>query len=89
MALARAQGGKARHGRKVGAVGEQAPVKLATLTDVLTLLTEAVNEVRGMEASINKARAVGYLASVWADCYEVSELARRVQALETAREDAP
>lgn len=85
MAVARAEGGRARHGRRVGRVGEQAPVNLASLDDVLSLLAEAVNEVRGMEPSINKARAVGYLASVWADCYEVSELARRIEALEDIR----
>ena len=85
LAEARRKGGRARHGRNVGSVGAQAPVNLASPNDVLNLLTEAVNEVRGMEASINKARAVGYLASVWADCYETSELERRVAALEAAQ----
>ena len=82
LAEARRKGGRARHGRKVGAVGDSAPVTLASLADVLAILTEAVNEVRALEPGVNKARAVGYLASVWADCYETSELERRVAALE-------
>lgn len=82
MAAARRAGGQARHGRSIGPTGDASPVTLDSLADVLSVLTEAVNEVRGLERSIGKTRAIAYLASVWADCYATSELERRVAALE-------
>jgi len=82
MATARRKGGHARHGRKIGSGGDEAPVALATLADVLQLLARAVNDVLTLENSINRARALGYLAGAWGTLYESSELERRVAALE-------
>jgi len=82
IAEARRKGGQARHGRKVGKVGVAEAVDLASLADVLGLLERAVNDALTLENSISRARTLGYLASVWADLYESSELEKRVAALE-------
>lgn len=84
-AAARRAGGYARHGRRIGAVGEDEAVRLATLDDVLRLLEKAVNDVLTLENSINRARALGYLAGAWGTLYESSELEKRVEALEAQR----
>jgi hypothetical protein len=82
MAAARRAGGHARHGRKIGATGQTPTVTLHSMEDVLELLTLAANDVLGLEASINRARALAYIAATWAKCYETSELERRLSALE-------
>ena len=81
-AAARRAGGKARHGRTIGSTGTGATVTLATLADVLALLERAVNDVLTLENSINRGRALGYLAGAWGTLYESSELEKRVTALE-------
>lgn len=87
IAAARRAGGRARHGRVVGPVGSGQPVKLAAVGDVLALLERAVNDVLALENSVNRARAVGYLAGAWGALYESSELERRIAALEAASHD--
>lgn len=87
MAAARRRGGRARHGRQVGVTGDTAPVALTTLADVLRLLTTAVNDALLLENSLNRARCLGYLAGIWAGCYETSELEKRVAALEAVHGD--
>lgn len=86
-AAARRAGGHARHGRHIGPVGEGEAVRLATLDDVLGLLERAVNDVLTLENSINRARALGYLAGAWGTLYESSELEKRVAALEALYAD--
>jgi len=83
--LARKKGGKARHGRVIGPVGEVAPVSLESIADVLALVAEAVNDVRRLENSIARARCIGYLAGIAGKALEMSELVKRIEALE-ARE---
>jgi hypothetical protein len=82
MAAARRAGGQARHGRKIGTTGDGPAVVLSSLGDVLALLERAVNDVLTLENSVNRARALGYLAGAWGALYESSELERRVAALE-------
>jgi hypothetical protein len=87
IAEARRRGGRARHGRRIGATGDAEAVTLATLDDVLQFLERAVNDVLTLENSINRARALGYLAGAWGTLYESSELERRVAALEALNEN--
>lgn len=79
----RAKGGLARHGRTIGPVaGDLKPVTIRTAADVLPVLEEAVNEVRRMEPSINKARALAYVCGMVVKAFEVTDLQKRVEALE-------
>jgi hypothetical protein len=80
-----ARGGRARHGRTVGTVGDAAaaaPVELATLADVVTLLREEISAVRQLERSLNRGRVMAYLLSVAAKALEASELESRLAELE-------
>jgi|WetSurMetagenome_2_1015567.scaffolds.fasta_scaffold10577_2 hypothetical protein len=85
LAAARRAGGRARHGRKVGTTGDTPAVNLVTLADVLALLQRAVNDCLALENSLSRARTLGYLAGIWGDVFESSELERRVLALEAAQ----
>jgi hypothetical protein len=60
------------------------PFRLKTAQDVLALIEEQVNAVRNeTEArTLEKARAVGYLASISLKAVEVADLSARVEALE-------
>jgi hypothetical protein len=81
-AEARAAGGRARHGRNVGATGDGDPVTIETMGDVVELLTDAVNDLLRLENSIARARAVATLANSLIKALEFAELAERVEALE-------
>ena len=80
---ARSAGGRARHGRSLGAVatGDQG-VKLGSVGDVVALLQETVRDVLTLENSIGRARAVGYLAGIAVRALEVSDLEQRIAVLE-------
>jgi len=80
--LARSKGGRARHGRKLGPVGEGEYVEIRDLGDVLRVLASELNVVLGLEKSISRARCVGYLAGIMANIYQASELEQRLAALE-------
>jgi hypothetical protein len=68
--------------------GGQTPVpeafRLATAADVIDLLAEQVEAVRGdAEAgTLEKARTIGYLAGIALRAIEAGNLAARVEALE-------
>lgn len=79
---ARAKGGHARHGRKIGSTGGADPVEIETAADVLPVLSEEINELRKLERSVKRARAIGYLCGQVVRAFEVSELQTRVEALE-------
>jgi len=87
MADARRRGGLARHGRRIGATGEAAPVRLVELSDVLALLQRVADDLYQMENSVSRSRALVSVATAWADCYKTSELEARVAAVE-ARQNA-
>ena len=66
-----------------------AEFRLKTARDVLELIVEQVNAVRAeAEAgTLEKARCLGYLATIALRAVEVAELADRVDALERALKD--
>lgn len=82
MAAARSAGGRARHGRKIGVTGTGEPVRLAELADVLTLLERVAADLYALENSVSRGRALVSVASVFVDSYKVTELERRLAALE-------
>ena len=82
IAEARRKGGAARHGRRIGAVGEHDPVTIGGPADLLSLLVRAVNDALELENSISRARTLGYIAGVYAGIWTGTELERRVAALE-------
>ena len=60
-----------------------APVVIEIPGDTLRILTEAINDVRALENSVARSRALGYLCGVVIKAFEVTELEGRMQALET------
>src|SRR5918995_7435979 len=60
------------------------PFRLKTARDVLALIEEQVNAVREEPeaGTLEKARAVGYLAGIALKAVEVANLSGRVEALE-------
>ena len=60
------------------------PFRLKTARDVLALIEEQVNAVRDEPeaGTLEKARAVGYLAGVALKAVEVADLSARVEAVE-------
>ena len=79
---ARRKGGRARHGRHVGPVGQAEPVTLDTMDDVATLLQQTINDTLKLENSLQRARTIGYLAGLVLKALEMSTLEQRVAALE-------
>lgn len=87
-AEARRAGGRARHGRTIGVVGQDVePVELRSVADVLALLERTANDLAGLENSINRARAFVALAAVAVRTIETSELEQRLTALEARLSD--
>jgi hypothetical protein len=60
------------------------PFRLKTAQDVLTLIEEQVNAVREEPeaGTLEKARAVGYLAGIALKAVEVADLSARLEAVE-------
>ena len=60
------------------------PFRLKTARDVLALIEEQVNAVRDEPeaGTLEKARAVGYLAGIALKAVEVADLSARVEAVE-------
>jgi hypothetical protein len=83
-AAARAKGGRARHGRQIGEVGNAAPVEIHTMADVVALLQNTINDALSLENSLQRARTIGSLASVIIKALEYATLEERVEALEQA-----
>lgn len=82
VAAARQRGGRARHGRNIGSTGTSAPVTLRELADVLVLLERVCTDLYELENSVARGRALVSLAGVFVDSYKVTELERRLLALE-------
>ena len=80
---ARAKGGRARHGRTLGDLGNGERVTIDSLGDVITVLAGELAELLSLERSISRARAVGYLCSILSGIYQTAELEARIVALET------
>jgi hypothetical protein len=60
------------------------PFRLRTARDVLALIEEQVNAIRDAPeaGTLEKARAVGYLAGIALKAVEVADLSARVEAVE-------
>jgi hypothetical protein len=87
---ARSKGGRARHGRHIGPVGQPEPVTLDTMADVAALLRRTINDTLQLENSLHRARTVGYLAGLFLKAMDMAALEQRVAAVERAlkiRED--
>jgi hypothetical protein len=80
--LARRKGGRARHGRHLGPVGQAEPITLGSMADVAALLQETINETRRLENSIQRARTLGYLAGQLIKAMDMAELEDRVARIE-------
>jgi hypothetical protein len=74
---ARSKGGRARHGRHIGPVGQAEPVVLDTMADVATLLERAINETLQLENSIQRARTLGYLANLYVKALKMTPFSQR------------
>lgn len=85
-AQARAAGGRARHGRRVGVTGDGDPVSLASVGDVLDLLQRTARDLFKLENSVSRARAVTSLCTAALKVFEVGELEERIAALENLME---
>jgi hypothetical protein len=79
---ARSKGGRARHGRHIGPVGQSEPVELDTMADVATLLRQTINDTLNLENSLQRARTIGYLSGLFIKALDVAVLEQRVIALE-------
>lgn len=80
---ARSAGGRARHGRTLGAVaGGGQGVTLGSVGDVVALLEVTVRDVLGLENSVSRARAIGFLAGIALRGLEAGELEDRIGRLE-------
>jgi hypothetical protein len=89
---ARSKGGRARHGRRIGPVGQAEPVVLDTMVDVAALLERAINETLQLENSIQRARTLGYLANLYIKALRATPFALRGTRIRRAldsQEDPP
>jgi len=82
---ARAKGGHARHGRKIGSTGRRGGVRITCAADTLPVVADAINDLLGLEVSISRSRAIGYLAGVVCNVYETTDLTERIEGLERAQ----
>ena len=83
-AEARAKGGHARHGRRIGKMGKPGPVEIQDMADVVTLLETTINDALSLENSLQRARTIATLANVVIKALEFATLEERVAALELA-----
>jgi len=83
---ARSRGGRARHGRHVGPVGQAEPIPLETMADVATLLRRTIDDTFQLENSLQRARTLGYLANLFLKALDMADLEQRVMAIERALE---
>ena len=79
---ARSQGGRARHGRRIGPHHPDQPIALKTIKDVATLLQHTIGETLLLENSLHRARTVGYLAGHLIKALDIAALEERIARLE-------
>ena len=83
----RSAGGRARHGRKLAATtfsDDRGPVRICTVTDILSLLERAAHDLMTLENSISRARALTGVAVAALKALEVGEIENRIAVLEGA-----
>lgn len=80
---AQTSGGLASSRARSGAEWEPVePLALATIEDIVKLMTEQLNELRGLEPSPAKGRSIFYGISLLIRLYEVLVLERRLTEIE-------
>jgi hypothetical protein len=84
--VARSKGGRARHGRHIGPVGQPAPLTLDTTADVATLLQRTIDDTLQLENSLQRARTIGYLAGLFLKALDMAVLEQQIAALKRALE---
>jgi hypothetical protein len=78
-AAARKKGGQNRRTAKADSHG---PYRIETVDDIKLSLNDALNDVYLLENSHARARSIGYLCQILIRAFEVSELEKRLEALE-------
>ena len=76
----RASGGKQN---AIGIVEPLTPIPLQNTGDVVNLLASTINEVRAGRMEVRMANCLGVLSSHLIKAFEISDLERRVEKLET------
>ena len=79
---ARSKGGRARHGRHIGPVGQAEPVALETMGDVAGLIRCTIYDTLQLENSLQRARTIGYLANLFLKALDMANLEERIAAIE-------
>jgi len=79
---ARSKGGRARHGRLIGPVGQLQPLSLDTMADVVALLQWAINQTRLLENSLHRNNTIGALAAQLMKAFDMAALEARLAELE-------
>jgi hypothetical protein len=80
---AQARGGRGNAHRNV--LAEAPPqINLSSVADVVTFLSRTINELRAGLIDTRVANGIGYLSGHLVKAMEVSELEKRVEALEQA-----
>ena len=79
---ARRRGGQAGQGTTLA----ESSISVRSLGDVLVLVEATINDVRAGRVDVRVANAVGYLANVAIKAIEQSDLAVRLEALESVLE---
>jgi hypothetical protein len=80
--LASSLGGQARHHRHLK--GEIVPVKFRTMEDAFNLLEWTIGDLRCLERSISRGKAIGNLIQVGMKVLEVGSMEERIRRLEAA-----
>ena len=81
-AAARRKGGRARHARKLGTLGDPDAIELDAPGDWGAIVALATKDTMRLENSVSRNRTLGYLAMTAARLFEAVELEARLSALE-------
>lgn len=76
----RSRGGKSNTHRVITPLE---PIRLKSTHDIVILLSDTINRVRGGTMPIKIANCIGYLAGFMIKALEISELEKRLENLET------
>jgi len=79
---ARSKGGRARHGRDIGPVGQAQPLPLDTMADVVALLQWAINQTRQLENSLQRNNTIGSLAAQLMKAFDMADLEGRLAEMQ-------
>ena len=80
--LACSKGGRARHGRSIGTVGQAQPVSLDNMADVVALLQWAIDQTRQLENSLQRNNTIGTLSTQLMKAFDMASLEARLAEVE-------